>query len=71
MQYNCELKWILEDAEIRPNVFGNSVGMSKEELNDLITSKTLPSFEDLYNITSELNLDVHEIWTPKVDNNNI
>lgn len=62
MVFVCELKSIFHKRKIKQFKFAEKIGITQAALSQICTEKTLPSFEIMYRICEELDMDVRSIW---------
>lgn len=62
MGFKCRLRVILAEKDIRHGDFAERVGMSQSAFSGIVNNHSLPSFEFMYNISEELDMDARQIW---------
>jgi putative transcriptional regulator len=53
---------ILAEKEIRHGDFANKIGLSSSAFSLIVNNHGLPSFDSMYKISEELDMDVRKIW---------
>lgn len=66
MKFKCKLKVILAEKEIKHGDFAKTIGVSTGGLSAIVNNKSLPTFQVVYRICEELDMQIHEIWK-KID----
>jgi putative transcriptional regulator len=62
LEFKCRLKVILAEKDIKHGDFATRIGMSTSAFSLVVNNRGLPSFEFLYKICEELDMDPREIW---------
>ena len=62
MKFKCRLKVILAEKEMSHGEFAKAIGISASALSLIINNKSLPTFQVVYKICEELDMQIHEIW---------
>jgi len=68
MKFKCRLKIIfaeekLKDKNFTQKEFAKRIGVTDTTLSQIVTGRTLPSFEVAYRIVKELKRPIEEIWS--------
>jgi DNA-binding Xre family transcriptional regulator len=60
--FDCQLKMIFLTRKMKQKDFAEKIGITQGNLSLIATGRSFPSFEVMYRICEELDMDVREIW---------